>query len=141
MLISGFTIFGFSFHKIYIHFKSTEKTKNNLKKNDAMHKMERIPIFDEDFIQENELSELLLSDSGGKESFRISENKIEKILKSLIKEKLQKVFLKKGWDFKKLNGKIYYEILNKTIEIQVEWKNNFFGSNSDFYDRFSLKFL
>lgn len=67
-------------------------------------------------------------------------NQIETTLKSFIREELRKIFSKNVWNFNELEGKIYYEIKKKSIEIRVTWKDNVFSSKSTHFDHFELVF-
>ncbi|GCE63126.1 hypothetical protein MHSWG343_01040 [Candidatus Mycoplasma haematohominis] len=138
---SGLALGAISFNKIYSFASSKTSKLKKPKAIETLDDMTRVKIFDKSFFTTNKLTSLLnYSHQSGKTKFLIDERKIEETLKPFIREELKKVFLRNNWNFNELEGKIYYEIRGKSIEIMVTWKDNSFSSQPTHFDQFELFF-
>ncbi|WP_216082714.1 hypothetical protein [Candidatus Mycoplasma haematohominis] len=138
---SGLALGAISFNKIYSFASSKTSKLKKPKAIETLDDMTRVKIFDKSFFTTNKLTSLLnYSYQSGKTKFLIYERKIEETLKPFIREELKKVFLRNNWNFNELEGRIYYEIRGKSIEIMVTWKDNSFSSQPTHFDQFELFF-
>lgn len=146
-LVSGLIFACLAINKTYsfaskkeIQVSETTKEKQKTTLN-AIKKLKRINILAEGEIHPETLKPLIsYTYQNGKVSVDINDEQIETTLKPFIKQELQKVFLKRGWNFAELEGRIYYEIEKENLELYVIWKNNIYSKNYTHYDRLSMQF-
>lgn len=140
LLVSGAILGTASLYKVY-EYVSRDKSVNKKAISPSVDKLKRVNIFSNGFINSPHLASLISYQRQNDQAvLKIDEEKLESTVKPFIREHLQKIFNSKGWNFDDLEGRIYYSIVGKTIEIYVLWKNHKFSNEYTNYDRLSLNF-